>query len=85
VKRWKLRRSNSSRHSSRVSSIVRRSAGKNGEELRAQLTEQAKQMREQIQNQADARDKQLASILTPKQMARLKELDLQWRGRWLWA
>ena len=54
--------------------------GKSPDELRSQLTEQAKQIKEQMQNLADAKDKQLASILTPKQMNRLKELDLQFRG-----
>src|SRR5579871_3621117 len=53
---------------------------KSPDEIRAFIEEHAKQMREHMQSLADARDKRLASILTPKQMARLQELDLQWRG-----
>jgi hypothetical protein len=33
-----------------------------------------------VQGAADERDRKLAAILTPKQIKRLKELDLQYRG-----
>jgi hypothetical protein len=54
--------------------------GKSKEELRDIVQAHLKQVHEQMQSLADERDKRLAAILTPKQMARLKELDLQWRG-----
>lgn len=54
--------------------------GKSPEEIQQFVTERAQKMQEQIQNLASNRDKQLAAILKPDQMARLKQLDLQWRG-----
>lgn len=55
-------------------------AGKSKEELRAVFTERAVKMREEVQALNSERDKKMAEILTPAQWARLKELDLQWRG-----
>src|SRR5262249_22694204 len=54
--------------------------GKSKEEMAAAMQERAKQIQEQMKGMSDDREKRLAAILTPKQMARLKELDLQWRG-----
>ena len=54
--------------------------GKSPEEIQQLMTERAQKMQEQMQNLVSNRDKQLAAILKPEQMARLKQLDLQWRG-----
>jgi len=53
---------------------------KSPEDLRAAMTERAQKLREQTQGFTDARLKTLASILRPEQLARLKQLDLQFRG-----
>jgi hypothetical protein len=49
-------------------------SGQNG------IADRAKTLHDTIQGSADERDKKLAAILTPKQIKRLKELDLQYRG-----
>jgi hypothetical protein len=54
--------------------------GKSKEELQAAMQDRARQLQDQIKGMSDERDKRLAAILTPKQLARLKELDLQYRG-----
>ncbi|HLK61549.1 MAG TPA: hypothetical protein VKU00_33685 [Chthonomonadaceae bacterium] len=53
---------------------------KSPDELREQLAESTKKIQEYMKTLAAESDKKLASILTPKQMTRLQELDLQWRG-----
>jgi hypothetical protein len=54
--------------------------GKSQDEIRFTMTERAQKMQEQVKTFADARMKALASVLKPDQLARLKELDLQYRG-----
>ena len=44
------------------------------------IADRAKALHELAQGTADERDRKLAAILTPKQIKRLKELDLQYRG-----
>ncbi len=53
---------------------------KNKEEMQAAFSEQAQRLREQTKRFADSRMRTVAAILKPEQMARLKELDLQFRG-----
>jgi len=54
--------------------------GKSQDELKTLMQERAAKMQEQSKNYTDSRMRALATILRPEQLARLKELDLQYRG-----
>jgi hypothetical protein len=54
--------------------------GKSQEDLQSALADRAKKMQEQVRAFTDARLKTLATILRPEQLARLRELDYQFRG-----
>src|SRR5438270_441623 len=54
--------------------------GKHQDELKSIMQERAAKMQEQSKSYTDSRMKALATILRPEQLARLKELDLQYRG-----
>ena len=55
-------------------------AARSGDGAQNSISDRATKLHEMVQGSADERDKKLAEILTPKQIKRLKELDLQYRG-----
>ncbi len=63
-----------------IESLTQGLKNQNPQDLRATLTERAARMKEQALGFTDTRMKTLASILRPEQLARLKELDFQFRG-----
>ena len=54
--------------------------GSNKDDLRTAMADKIAKMQDQAKSFTDNRLKALASILRPEQMARLKELDYQYRG-----
>lgn len=63
-----------------VSGLIAGLQGKSQEEMKAALTERATKLQEEMKANTDTRMKTLLSILRPEQVARLKELDFQYRG-----
>jgi hypothetical protein len=63
-----------------VGQLTQNLQNKSPEELKSIMQERSAKMQEQSKNYADSRMKTLATILKPEQLARLKELDLQYRG-----
>jgi len=63
----------------RLNSIPRAGAS-GGTDPNITIQDRVKKLHELAGGMADDRDKKLAAILTPKQIKRLKELDLQFRG-----
>jgi hypothetical protein len=63
-----------------VEAFVTTLRGANADELKQALHGRAQQMQDQAKSFADARMKTLAAILRPEQLARLRELDFQYRG-----
>lgn len=63
-----------------VLSALSEISGKSKEEQRSYFMENSAKMGEEIVTLTNDRYKKMAAILTPAQWARLRELDLQWRG-----